>query len=231
MKKIISTTLLCALSIFTFAQTKIGVKAGVTFPTMSSSSTAEIFDGPPEYQFKSNVSFYIGGTIDFAITQKFAIQPGLTLVGKGGKTEVYESNFEPNNLSVFQGTYKLSTMYLEIPVNAVFNFDLGPGKIFFGAGPYYAIAISGKIKKNGTAIQGNSSATTTISSSRDVEFGSSKDYRRGDFGLNFLAGYQLKNGFNIHAGYGFGLSSIDNDGFDESSLKNCVLSVGIGFSL
>ncbi|RZJ74951.1 MAG: PorT family protein [Flavobacterium sp.] len=227
MKKILTTTLLCAIGMFSFAQTKIGIKAGVTLPTMSSHSTAEIFDGPPEYNFKSNTSFYIGGTIDFPISKSFAIQPGLTLTGKGGKTEIFESNFEPNNLITFQGTYKLSTMYLEVPVNAVFNFDLGTGKIFFGAGPYYAIAISGEAKRSGIARFGS---ITTISSKQDLEFGSNKDYKRGDFGLNFLAGYQLKSGFNIHTGYGLGLTSIDTDGFDETSLKNRLFSVGLGFS-
>ena len=227
MKKIFTTTLFCAIGMFSFAQIKIGVKAGVTIPTMSSYSTAQIFDGPPEYDFKSNASFYVGGTIDFSISKIFTIQPGLTLTGKGGKTEVFESNFEPNNLFSFQGTHKLSTMYLELPVNAVFNYELGSGRMFFGAGPYYAVAISGEARRNGIA---TSSSITTISSKQDVEFGSNKDYRRGDFGLNFLAGYRLTNGFNIHAGYGLGLSSIDTDDIDETSLKNRVLSVGIGFS-
>lgn len=227
MKKIFTTTLLCAICTFTFAQTKIGVKAGVTLPTMSSYSTAQSFDGPSEYNFKSTVSFYVGGTIDYPISERFALQPGLTLIGKGGKTEVFESNFEPKNLFSFQGTYELSTMYLEVPVNAMFNFNLGAGKIFFGVGPYYAFAISGKAKRNGMA---TSSSITTISSKQDVEFGSNKDYKTGDFGLNFLAGYQLKSGFNIHAGYGLGLTNIDTDGFNETSLKNRVFSVGLGFS-
>ncbi|WP_316797020.1 porin family protein [Pedobacter agri] len=228
MKKIFISTLFCSLGLCSFAQNKIGIKAGLTFPTMSSYSEAEAFDGPPEYDFKSNVSFYVGGTIDFRVSDGFTIQPGLTLIGKGGKTEIYESNFEPTHLYAFSGTYKLETMNLELPVNAVFNFNLGNGKLFLGGGPYYAVAISGKEKRNGMLTVGD--ARSVESSERKVEFGNDKDYKRGDFGLNFLAGYELKNGINIHAGYGLGISSIDTDGFNDSSLKNRVLSVGVGFS-
>jgi hypothetical protein len=232
MKKLFLTLAILATSAVAFSQispVKVGIKAGVTFPAISSVSEAQAYDGPPEVDFKSITSFYIGGTIDLPVSSVFTIQPGLTLIGKGGKAQVYNSNFEPGpGLIVYQGSYKISTMYLEIPVNAVFNFELGSGKIFFGGGPYYGFALSGKISLDGITTNGTVKSET--SSERDAEFGDNGDLKRGDFGLNFLAGYQLKNRVNFSAGYGLGLGNIDTEKASVSKRTNKVLSVGIGFS-
>lgn len=113
----------------------------------------------------------------------------------------------------------LNISYLELPVNLVANFDTGSGKFFAGAGPYAAYALSGNGKAGGVK--------------EDMPFGSNDgEFKRFDFGLNFLAGYQLTNGLNIHAGYGLGLGNILNDkssGVDLSA-KNKVFSVSLGFN-
>jgi len=232
MKKTIITALLLAFGIISFAQTKqikFGVKAGVTLPTMSSTSEAQAYDGPSDYDFKTNTSFYVGGIIDIPVSRTFSIQPGITLLGKGGKAQVYFSNFEPGpGLYIYEGSYKLSTMYLEVPVNAVFNFNVGRGNVFFGGGPSYGFAISGKINTDGTVTNGSGKSNQSIE--RDAEFGTNKDFKRGDFGVGFLAGYQLNSGLNLHAGYSLGLSNIDSDAFQDTKLTNRVLSLGIGFS-
>lgn len=210
MKKLFTTISIVLISVCAFSQTsqvKFGIKAGVTFPTIAANGGASAYDGPEPPDYKTNTSFYLGCTVDILVSAVFSIQPGLTLIGKGGKSQVYNSNFEPgSNLYIFEGSYKLNTMYLEIPVNAILNFKLGSGKIFFGGGPYYGFGISGKIKTEATTT--TSSSSVSESTDRDVKFGSNEDFKRGDFGFNFLAGYQLKNGFNIHGGYGLGLKTI-----------------------
>ncbi|GGI24056.1 hypothetical protein [Pedobacter mendelii] len=45
---------------------KVGSKAGVSLPVMSSSSDAQVYYSPPEYDFKTNTSFYLGSTVDFS---------------------------------------------------------------------------------------------------------------------------------------------------------------------
>lgn len=139
MKKLIITFSIIGSSIAAFSQkdpVKFGIKAGVTLPTISAVGGASAYDGPEPPDYKMNTSFYIGGTVDVPLSDLVSVQPGLTLIGKGGKAQVYFSNFEPGpGLYVFQGDYKLNTMYLDIPVNAVFNFNVGSGKIFFGGGP------------------------------------------------------------------------------------------------
>lgn len=233
MKKLIITLSIVALSFAAFSQknqVKVGVKAGVSFPTISAVGGASAYDGPEPPDYKMNTSFYIGGTIDVPVSNLFSIQPGLTLIGKGGKAQVYFSNFEPGpGLYVYQGSYKLNTMYLDIPVNAVFNFNFGSGKIFFGGGPYYGFAVSGKTKTDGIRISG--SDQTNQSSKQDVKFGKNEDLQRSDFGLNFLAGFGLNSELNIHLGYGLGLKTITGGSINYYQEKNRVLSVGFGFSL
>ncbi|WP_443944503.1 porin family protein [Pedobacter sp. AW1-32] len=232
MKKILITTFLLALGVTSFAQTKgvtFGIKAGVSLPTISSQGDASIYDGPSGLEFKTNTSLYIGGTVDLPISELFSIQPGLTLIGKGGKYPFSYLRPDPaDGYNTYEGNVKISSMYLEIPVNAVFNFNVGKGEIFLGAGPYYAVAISGRVKIDGFSIR--NSVSTPESSKRDLEFGDNKDVQRSDFGINFLAGYQLSNGWNIHAGYGLGLKMIDPYTTPDPTWTNRVVAIGIGFA-
>ncbi|MFW0716749.1 outer membrane beta-barrel protein [Pedobacter sp. N23S346] len=232
MKKLFTTLSILVISVCAFSQTnqvKFGIKAGVTFPTIAAEGGASAYDGPEPLDYKNNISFYLGGTVDFPVSEVFSVQPGLTLTGKGGKAQYYDSNYELLNLYVFEGSYKSNIMYVEIPLNAVLNFKLGGGKIFFGGGPYFGFGISGRIKTDGIAQSGGNSVSE--STARDIKFGSDKDFKRGDAGLNFLAGYQLNNGFNIHAGYGLGLKTITGRSISYYQEKNRVFSVGLGYAL
>lgn len=222
-KLLLSVSLFAVLGLTANAQNspiKIGVKAGVAFPNVAVSG-----DGTDE-AYKVNTSFYVGGLVDISLGKILSVQPGLTLIGKGAKNE---TNVTLGSNS-YNDKYNVSLMYLEIPVNLVANFELGAGKIFVGAGPYYSLAISGKNKHSSTSII--SGVTSSESESESVKFGSSEesDFKRGDFGLNLLGGYQLKNGFNVHAGYGLGLSNISSYQEDNYKMKNKVLTLGVGFT-
>ena len=230
MKKLVLSLLTVAgLASAASAQTndaiKIGVKAGVTFPTFSVSGTETQGES-----FKTNTSFYVGGTVNIPVSDILSVQPGLSLIGKGGKQEYSESGSINGMSYSVTATAKRSLMYIELPVNLVANFAVGEGKIFVGAGPYYSMAISGKDKVTSAGTAGSSSQNQ--STETDVKFGSNSDsdVKRGDFGLNFLAGYQLSNGINIHAGYGLGLSNISNEDSSKFKASNSVISVGLGFS-
>lgn len=218
MKKLLLSLVILGAGLTASAQTspvKFGVKAGVTLPKWTA-------DGDEDGMIKSNLSFYVGGTVDFQVSEMFSVQPGITLSGKGFKVD------ESGSMEGMSGsvTAKTNVMYVEVPVNAVASLPVGDGKIFLGAGPYYGMAITGKVKSKGTiTIDGQ---TESESSSEDIEFGKDGDLKRGDYGVNFLAGYQLSNGFNIHAGYGLGLANIAQD--SDAKIKNRVLSFGVGFS-
>lgn len=217
-KLLLSLTILTGLGLTASAQTspiKFGVKAGATFSNMSFSGSGVNETG------KLNTSFYFGGTVDIPVSEMFSVQPGLLYVGKGTKDSGDFSEFGEGGSGKAEAT--LNPHYLEIPLNIVANFESGNGKFFVGAGPYYAIGIAGKVKVKAT------DGSNSVEVKNDIEYGDDKAFKRGDFGINLLTGYQLNNGFNIHAGYGLGLSNIINAG-GEGKAKNRVLSVGLGYS-
>ena len=195
---------------------KFGIKTGVNFATVSLSG--KDVDDDEKDALKSLTSFHIGGFADIPVGKSLAVQPGLTLSGKGSKYSEDEDG----------DTYKETTnvMYLEIPVNVVYKF----GGIYLGAGPYAAFALSGKrayeSKEDGES--------ETQNESEKLKFGNDNekhDLKRGDFGVNLLAGYQLSNGFNIGLNYGLGLSNIFPSEKDyDYKAKNRVFSLTIGFA-
>src|SRR5690606_7522070 len=117
----------------------------------------------------------------------------------------------------------------EIPVNVIANFETSGGSLFVGAGPYYALGVAGKIRAEFS--ETDDGITNTAKIEEDIKFGnnSGATLKSGDFGINFLIGYELTNGLNIHTGYGLGLSNI-NTTDTELTVKNRVFSVGLGFS-
>jgi hypothetical protein len=213
MKKLmLSLSLVTGLGLTATAQNpvKFGVKAGVTFPNMTVSAMGT------SISFDSKTSFYAGATADIPVSNIFSVQPGLILNNKGTKIN---SGFDFSEGSIStNGSGTLNFMYIEVPVNLIANLSVGnSGKVFLGAGPYYAMAIDAYAKYAGVK--------------EDIEIGSGdENFKRSDFGLNFLAGYQLNNGLNIHAGYGLGLSSVIPDQEIDMKLKNKAFSIGLGFT-
>lgn len=218
----------------------LGVKAGVAFATFSaynSGFNTQMF-AEELYEANSVTSFYIGGILNVPWGKAFTVQPGLTLIKMGTKitwsstasTQVAQAG---QNL---EGNKRLNPWYLQVPLNGIFSFKVGAGKIFIGAGPYVAFGLFGKYT-DGRRIDGN--LVTGDGSSENLKFGNntdidkSKDLKAIDFGLNFLLGYQLANGLNANLGYGLGLTNVSpNAGLsgDASSMKNRVVSVGLGFA-
>ncbi len=231
MKKTILLGAIALISFSAFAQDTsddgitYGVKAGVTFPTVSATDIVDV-------TVKSITSFYVGGVVNIPVHSMLSVQPGLTLIGKGGKLSGVDTSTGVDvNTSV-----ELTPMYLEIPVNLIANFEAGPGKVFVGAGPYLSFGIGGKLKAESTAFG------QPVSDSKDIKFGTnststsasdSKDLKSLDIGLNFLLGYQLTNGLSINGGYGLGLTNISPNTDlpnNKESVKNSVISVGLGFT-
>ena len=223
MKKLYTLIIACLLTGSAVAQTnsgttasgiKYGIKAGVNFATVSLSGND--VDSEDEDELKSQTSFMIGGLVDIPVGTSFSVQPGLTLSGKGSKSEFSETGFSSKE--------QTNVMYLEVPVNAVYKI----GGIYLGAGPYAAFALSGKQKWE------ENMDGEVDKEEEDLKFGNDPeedDLRKGDFGINFLAGYQLTNGFNVGVNYGLGLNNILPD-FEDSDYKakNRVFSVTLGFS-
>jgi len=208
MKKLILSATAVLFSIGAFAQTQelgYGIKAGVNLPNYHFSEG--------DNDTESTTNFHITGYLDAPVSGNFWIQPGISLQGKGAKVD---GSF---------GTLTQNTMWIEIPVNAVVKFPTGyAGNFFIGAGPYAAFGISGQNKWD----------TAIGDGEEDFDFGSDGTpyltQKGTDFGVNFMAGYQLSSGLTLGAGYGLGLADIGADGVNGKQ-NNRVLSFSVGFAL
>lgn len=205
-----------ALLLFAFtanAQIKYGLKAGVNFANITIKSSGMSIS--PE----SQTSYHVTGFADIGISEKFSFQPGLSLQGKGYKMVVSESDV------TIKGTANVA--YLEVPLNGVLYLPAGKGDIFLGAGPYIAFGLFGKSTVD-------SNVPDFDIPDEDAKFGNSAadNVSPIDFGLNFMAGYQLKSGLLFNAGYGLGLgNTIPKDAReDDSKQTNKVFSISIGYS-
>lgn len=214
MKKLVVAIAMLGISVGAFAQGQpmgFGIKAGVNFPKYNFSG------GSNTVETDASTNFHVTAFLDAPIfTDYLYVQPGLSLQGKGAKFA--EGSFVGEDFRVTQ-----NTMWLEVPVNIVAKAPTGQmGHLFVGAGPYLGFGLSGKNK-----LSGENSSTDL----GDFKFGNDEDQKGLDFGLNFIAGYQLNSGLIIHGGYGLGLTNLAPNGSGDVKQTNRVWTVGLGFAL
>lgn len=204
-------------------QVKYGFKAGISSTTFKGSESESSGD-----DISRNLSFYGGVTADIPAGDILSIQPGLLFIGKGSKTkDVYVSD---NVQYSAKGVGTVNPFYIELPVNFLVNIRSKTGKLFVGAGPYVAVGVAGKIKFKGTLVAENRS--NDVKTSENIVFGDKpgSHLKFGDAGVNFLGGYELTNGFNIHGGYSLGLNSISYSDPEGFKTMNRGFTAGIGYS-
>jgi len=210
MKKSLLIAVLAIIANSTFAQTiKFGLDAGINLANQSFHANSET----PTFNNTKNITdFHAGGLVDIGFTH-FSLQPGLLYINKG-----YQFN---EALTTVDGSmsknydFKFKYHYLELPINVLYKAQVGTGKVFAGAGPYVAYALSG-------------SAPFLNNSPGGTQRVSLFDYinnKRFDYGLNFTAGYQLKNGFGLSAQYGLGLGNLEDSKY--GSQRNRVISLSV----
>ncbi|WP_423146345.1 porin family protein [Rubrolithibacter danxiaensis] len=223
MKKIILLAITC-ISLNSFGQKlKLGLKAGLNGATVKieDNNTMGATVTPT-----SRASFHITGFTELKLNNTFSIQPGISVSGKGFH-QVYNVTFTENN-EYFNADMDawMKVLYLEIPVNAIAKFQAGKGHFFIGTGPYGGFAVSGKTESKATIT--SNSFNEKQSQKQNLKFGSSEtdDLRRFDMGLNFLTGYEFKNGFLLGLNYGAGLKNISAE--NTAHLTNKVFSISAG---
>lgn len=217
----LAMTLVCGYSVAQSTATpkvEYGLKAGVNFAKIA--ITGHEMEDDRKDDAKNITSFQFGAYADVPLSNSFSLQPGLILNGKGGEIQLSESNTQLGPPAA-SGTLKYNIMYIEVPINAVYRIN----SFYLGAGPYASVALSGKNKSKLT------SSGQIVDEERDIKFGDNleDDFKRSDFGINILAGYELKNGFNLGVNYSFGLSNLDPSEGTYNN-QNRVASIVLGFS-
>lgn len=228
MKKVfLGLVLTTAISLSTKAQ--VYLQGGLNLANITKTN-----DGQTE---KNNIlpSFNVGILGRLPIADMFSIESGLLLTGRGSKAETY---FNGGNDFVKS---KFNPFYLEVPLNAVVKIPLEKkSNVFFNAGPYVAIGIGGKSRRDTKFGPLVSSSTSNIEFSNDDPFTSQQEdarydrLKRFDFGLNFGGGFQFQRVL-LKVNYGLGLAKInstqsDNTANDKNKYRTLSFSVGIPLS-
>ena len=145
---------------------------------------------------KKKIGLTLGISSQIPLGKNLSFQPALNYVQKGGK--INEDGTKD----------KLSTHFLEVPLNLAFNLLSQNSSFFIGAGPSFSLGLWGKDEWESEG----------ISESTDVKFGkdSDKDFKSLEAGINFITGISLKSGIIITANY-------------NTSITNPMHSIG-GFS-
>ncbi|PSK93324.1 porin family protein [Taibaiella chishuiensis] len=173
--------------------------------------------GNLELNSDSKIGFKAGGVVNIPVVAGFYIQPGIFYSTKGFKSTT--------DAGILKTETTVNIGYVEIPVNALYRFDLGnAGGLFVSAGPYAALATNGKVKNTITTLG------IETKTSDNVKFGSDADEtKRFDYGLNAGLGYETPWGVYLRAQYGFGFANLSNN--NNATVKNKGFQLSLGFTL
>lgn len=147
---------------------------------------------------KVRPTFQAGLLTDFSAGEHFSFQPQVVIQGKGTKIK-YDS---------------ADTLYrflsLDIPLNLLYKSD----GFFVGGGPNLGFNLDANYKQNGSVT--------------DIGIGNGdSEFKRFDFGLHFMAGYESEAGFIIGLNYLRGVSNLRNS--SNHDWRNHVFSVSVGY--
>lgn len=164
---------------------------------------------------KVKAGFTAGVLIDIPAGQHFSFQPALNFVQKGTKDEQTFMNVTQK--------IRINVNCIELPLNLLYNTRGKKGNFFVGAGPSFAIAISGKLHYT----------DGTNSMSEKLKFGNGDDdfIRPIDLGANFVAGYAFPNGAMISFNYNTGLNNLFPQGSGNEKLRSNYFGIRLGYLL
>lgn len=177
-----------------------GVKAGVQQNTFH---TAEK-DGDKERYQIGGVGFHVGGFVNYALSEKFSLQPQLLF----------------NSKSVADSKDSKLNMYaIDLPLNLLYKHQ----GFFAGIGPNFSYGISAKSK----------TGSTDQDFYKKYEVGG-KDVsmlKRFEIGANATLGYQFSSGLIVSTNYMQGLSNIIGNNADAARINTRYVGLSIGYVL
>ena len=200
------------------AQVRLGVSAGMNLARLAY-EPRESYSAIPVQ--KSLPSYRVGGLLDITLASPFALQTGVFISGKGGK-----SRFTGNAGSY---AHTLTSSYLEIPadllVKPYITRDL---RLYMGLGPYLGIGMGGKSCYSGTGVPGG---VYTNKHTLSYGNGDNDDLKKRDFGGNLMAGFEFTSGFLIGVRYGISFTNnAPKANLDApKTLRNKVFGLEVGY--
>lgn len=232
MKKLLIMLLVSSAATMGAKAQEVYVQGGLNLSNITKSE-----DGQTE---SNNIlpTFNAGGMVRFGISKMFDIESGLLFTGRGSKSETYfTSNKDDNYVKS-----KFNAYYIELPLNAVVKLPLtakGKSNVFFHAGPYVAMGITGKSKVEQKFLGVTSTSTNDVKFNDDDPTTSQQEdaaydkLKRFDFGANVGGGVDLGPVlFKVNYGIGFAkINSKQADNSEDEKNKYRTLSFTVGIPL
>jgi len=217
-KLLILITILIASNSLMAQKTKFGVRAGLNFPSLQPRTSFS-----PASEYKISAKFLLGVFTTTPVGKATTLQTGLNFSVKGNKSVEQHNSISFGYPVPYTTDRNINLAYLELPVNLLYNKEINLGTAYVGGGVYGAYAVGGRIrsidKRNIYIKRG---------SAESIEFGDQPtELKSGDYGLNGVAGFRLKNGMFIDLNYGFGLANISNN--DNFKSHNRVAGFSLGY--
>ncbi|MEO8886433.1 MAG: porin family protein [Mucilaginibacter sp.] len=173
--------------------------------------------------------FHVGIFKDYALTNKWSIQPALLYIIKGYKvtTDTQIPGPPPSGVQPLHEDGKQTYQYLELPINILYNIKIKNTKIFVGGGPYMGYLFTAVGQRN-TSVNNGAPVFTEIKR----EVGGSGTFKRIDLGVGMLIGVAIKNGLLLSYGFSNGFTNIiANQGTNPTPMtKNRVMTFSLGYA-
>lgn len=202
-----------------FGQISVGASIG----GLLSTPKAHVSDGAMQIKMPAQrrASYTMGIHADLPLGESgFRIMPSLNFSDKGflARTEVAMQQTRV----IIDMSHRMGFLELGLPFG--FAAGIGDHHIFFGAGPYAAVATGGRVQTN-ASINGVSN-----SSRNPIKFGSGAGaYDRMDYGAVATVGLVFSSGLFIRTGYVYGLPDLSNDLSNPLRQRCATLSAGYFF--
>lgn len=214
------------------AQVQFGARAGINFSNVISKDP----DGN-KADYTLNPGFHVGATVDIAIADEFALQPGILFTQKGFQSEI----ITPTVTTASTAT----SHHIEVPVNFIFKPEVGVGKLLLGAGPYVAYGVGGRFIRTRKdwykPVEDAEPIILTEKINKRIQFLedlSDEDLSRiqlskpFDYGANLLAGYEFKGKYSAQLNAQLGLANIEptkSGAKTGSKYKNVGFGISLGY--
>lgn len=202
----------------------IGGLGGVNIATLTNlgSASASFGGSSSSVTNKPLILPHVGGYAEIKISEVFSVQPELLFSMKGYASESKSSGGGTST----EVDNKVTLSYIDIPVQARFNF--GEGFYILG-GPYVGIMLTAKSKST-SVVDNGSTVVETESTSSDKD-----GLNTTDFGMFLGAGYQMESGLFFGARWCRAFNSvIDYSGSPviiNTNNSNSVFQFTVGYGI
>jgi Outer membrane protein beta-barrel domain len=212
------TIALISVSVNSYSQTKFGIRAGLSVSNWQGDAVQTLqsalsFTGG-YLGTASKPGFHAGGYATIPVSEMVSIEPGVQYSQKGytvnGELDIKSFDFLSTRAEV-------QMHYIDVPV---FIKVKPAGGLTIYAGPQFSYMLKTNLRAR-AAVLGFNLLNKTI----DI----TNAFNRTDIALAGGVGYEFKNGFNINAGYDYGLSRIDKNSNFNARNRNIKVSVGFNF--